>query len=38
MRAISKLAAVYNGVTPQMNAFPDWMIQRGHFANEPDAK
>ena len=30
MRAISKFAAVYNGVPQQMKAFPDWMIQRGH--------
>jgi hypothetical protein len=38
MRAISKFAAVYDGVTPQMKAFPEWMIQRGHFAKEPNPK
>jgi hypothetical protein len=35
MRAISKFASVYNGVTPTMKAFPDWMVGRGHFATEP---
>jgi hypothetical protein len=37
MRAISKFAAVYNGVTPPMKSFPDWMIERGHFATESGA-
>jgi len=38
MRAISKFAAVYDGITPQMKAFPEWMQQRGHFTREQEAK
>jgi hypothetical protein len=38
MRAISKFAAVYNGVTPTMKTFPDWMVERGHFASESGRK
>jgi hypothetical protein len=34
MRAISKFAAVYGAITPQMKTFPEWMIERGHFAKE----
>jgi hypothetical protein len=38
MRAISKFAAVFDGITPQMKAFHGWMSKRGHFAKEADPK
>jgi hypothetical protein len=38
MRAISKFAAVYNGVTRTMKTFPDWMVERGLFETEPERK
>lgn len=38
MRAISKFAAVFDGITPQMKGFHNWMIRRGHFAKEADPK
>jgi hypothetical protein len=38
MRAISKFAVVYDGVTPLMKAFPDWMVERGHFPGESKAQ
>ena len=36
MRAISKFAAVYEGVTPSMKAHYDWIEKRGILAKEPD--
>ena len=38
MRAISKFAAVFDGITAPMKAFQTWMIERGHFTKETDLK
>jgi hypothetical protein len=38
MRAISKFAAVYDGVTPSMKAHYDWIEKRGILAKEPEEK